>query len=417
MITVEEALERILACANPLDTETVSIQESLGRFLAEPAVAGDDVPPFDNSAMDGYALRAADVARASRSEPVSLRVLATLPAGEASRWSVAPGTAVRIMTGAPIPPGADAVVRFEDTDEAAGQARMSGDVHPGRVQVFCPALEGENIRRAGEDVHRGEAVLAPGTRLRPADVGALAMLGIARVQVYRRPKVAVLATGDELVPLGEPLGPGKIRNSNEFSVSALVETYGAVPIRLGIARDTVEDLTAHLEMGFARGADLFVTSAGVSVGQFDVVKDVLSSLGQIEFWQVRMKPGKPLAFGNLRGVPLIGLPGNPVSAMVSFEQFARPAILKMQGSTRLRKPVVDVIADHNIKGGDRREFKRAIVEWREGRYHARLTGEQGSGILTSMVKANALVIVREGTCLVMAGESVPAQMLEWPEVA
>jgi molybdopterin molybdotransferase len=233
--------------------------------------------------------------------------------------------------------------------------------------------------------------------------------------VIRRPRVAILATGDELVSIDEPLDPGKIRNSNEYSNAALVRHYGGVPVCLGIARDDVEELTAKIREGLAQKVDLFLTSAGVSVGDYDVVKDVLGTEGEMHFWQVCMKPGKPLAFGEIQGVPLLGLPGNPVSAMVSFEQFARPAILRMLGKTRLRKPTVEAILEEDVESSGRRDFKRAVITRREGKYYASVTGPQGSGVLTSMVKANGLAIVPEGVRHVKAGERVAVQMLDWPE--
>lgn len=415
MITVEEAYERIMQAFHPLEPERVSLWEGLGRVLAEDVYADVNIPPFANSAMDGYAVRAADTAGATREQPVWLRVKGTLAAGQAPTVSVDPGTAIRIMTGAPMPPGADAVVRFENTSEAENNARMSAVAQSGEVAIYVPVAVNENVRPAGEDIRAGEKVLAAGTELRPAELGVLASVGRADFLAYRRPRVAVLATGDELVEPDEPLSPGKIRNSNAYTNAALVRKYGGIPIRLGIARDTVADLTAKLRQAVDLKVDLILTSAGVSVGEYDVVKDVLNALGEMEFWQVRMKPGKPLAFGHVQGVPLIGFPGNPVSSMVSFEQFARPAILKMQGKRKLRKPVIRAILREDVRGGDRREFKRAIVERDGNTYYARLTGDQGSGILTSMVRANGLAIVPEGVHLIRAGEEISVEMLDWPE--
>jgi len=269
---------------------------------------------------------------------------------------------------------------------------------------------------AGEDIGEGELVLAEGTILRAQEIGVLASLGRARVWVIRRPRVAILATGDELVAIDKPLTPGKIRSSNEYSNAALVRRYGGVPVRLGIARDDVDELTAEIREGLAQKVDLFLTSAGVSVGDYDLVKDVLSVEGEMHFWQVRMKPGRPLAFGVIQGVPVLGLPGNPVSAMVSFEQFARPAILKMLGRTRLRKPTVEAILEEDVESsGVWRNFKQAVVTKRGGEYYASVTGSQGSGVLMSMVKANGLVIIPEGLTYKRAGERVTVQMLDWPE--
>jgi len=411
---VEEARREILDRIRPLEPETVPLLEALRRVLAADVRSGDDIPPFDNSAMDGYAVRAVDVSQAGPERPVSLSVIGNLAAGTVFTGALRPETAVRIMTGAPLPASADAVIRFEDTDEGLDGAPQA----TGRVQVLRAASPGDNVRRAGEDVRQGELVLEPGTLLRPPEIGLLASLGRAEVSVTRRPRVAVLATGDELVDVDQPLAPGKIRNSNSYSNYAQVLRYGGVPLLLPIARDTAADVTARIEEGIALGADLFLTSGGVSVGDYDLVKHVLHNLGHVDFWQVRMQPGKPMAFGHLRGVPLLGLPGNPVSAMVVFEQFARPAILKMQGRRQLRKPEVEVTLLDDAKAyGDRVRFLRAIVtQDAEGRWTARLTGPQGSGILSSMVRANGLAVIPKHEGKVRAGTRVRVQMLDWPEV-
>lgn len=409
MISVDEALDYILKQFEPLEPERVEILDALDRVLAEDIYSDVDIPPFDNAAMDGYALRAFDTIGASEDSPVALRVIADLAAGYIADVFVKPGEAVRIMTGAPLPEGADSVVRFEDTSEGRGE---KGE----EIRIFKEVSFGENVRRAGEDVKKGELVLAKGTVLRPQEIGVLASLGRGEVSVIRRPRVAILATGDELVGIEEPLTPGKIRNSNEYSTAAQVIRYGGIPVRLGIARDDVSDLRRKIREGLEKGVDLFLTSAGVSVGEYDVVKDVLASEGEMHFWQVCMKPGKPLAFGKIRGVPLIGLPGNPVSAMVSFEQFARPALLKMLGKTSLEKPTVEAILEEDVTSSGRRGFKRVVVTKRGEEYYARTTGPQGSGILTSMVKANGLAIIPEGVFRMKAGERVKVQMLDWPEV-
>jgi len=421
MISVDEALEYVLRHFEPLEPEDVEILDALDRVLAEVVYSDVDIPPFDNSAMDGYAVRAADTVGASLETPVTLRVIGDLAAGYTTDLVVEPGTAIRIMTGAPLPAGAEAVVRFEETSEglSAGERALgpwaSGPRVDNRIEVFDQVVIRENVRSAGEDIRKGELVLPEGTVLRPQEIGVLASLGRAIVRVIRRPRVAILATGDELIAIDEPLTPGKIRNSNEYSNAALVQRYGGIPVRLGIARDDVEELTIKIREGLAQRVDLFLTSAGVSVGDYDVVKDVLGAEGEMHFWQVRMKPGKPLAFGQIQGVPLLGLPGNPVSAMVSFEQFARPAILKMLGKTCLRKPTVEAILEEDVKSSGRRSFKRAVMTKRDGEYYASVTGPQGSGILTSMVKANGLVIIPEGIRHKRAGEQVTVQMLDWPE--
>jgi molybdopterin molybdotransferase len=421
LISVEEALAYILKHFHALEAESVSMLDALDRVLAENIVAGMDVPPFNNSAMDGYAVRAEDVANAANDHAVTLRVIGDVAAGHTAQRAVERGTAMRIMTGAPLPQGADAVVRFEETSEGAG-ARGAGK-HRESVDILKPVQRGDNVRAAGEDIHVGEVVLPKGMIVRPAEIGVLASLGMKTVSVHRRPRVAILATGDELVTLDEPMTPGKIRNSNEYSNAAAVLKAGGVPIRLGIARDNIADLTAKIRAGLDADADLFLTSAGVSVGDYDMVKDVLNAEGEMHFWQVKMKPGKPLAFGVLRGnaehrrdVPLLGLPGNPVSAMISFEIFARPAILTMLGKTRLARPSVRATLLEDVENSaSRRNFIRVVVEKRDGGYTARTTGEQGSGILTSVSRANGLLVIPEDVLLVRKGETVDIQMLDWPE--
>lgn len=405
MLSVEEALEQVLSYFHPLEPERVPIIEALGRVLAEDIYSEIDIPPRANSAMDGYAVLAADTTAAGPQTPKRLRIIGDLAAGYVTETEVTPGTAIRIMTGAPIPPGADTVVRFEDTER-------DGEW----VNIFVAVPVGKNVRPAGEDVRRGELVLRRGTRIRPQEVGMLASVGHKEVMVIRRPRVAILATGDEVVEVDAPLEPGKIHNSNSYSNAAQVLKYGGIPIMLGIARDQVQELTEKIRAGLAQGVDLFLVSGGVSVGDFDVVKNVLAAEGEITFWRVRMKPGKPLAFGRIGGVPLLGMPGNPVSVMVSFELFARPAILTMLGITDLEKPTVEAILLDEVKRKDgRRHFLRVYVEEKEGEYYAHLTGEQGSGILSSMVKANGLAIIPEEWSRVAAGERVRVMMLDWDE--
>ncbi|MGA9351848.1 MAG: gephyrin-like molybdotransferase Glp [Anaerolineae bacterium] len=403
MLSVEEALERVLAAFLPLPPERVPVLETMGRVLAEDVYADMDIPPLTNTAMDGYAVRAADTAGASPEHPVRLRIIYDLAAGYTTDVAVTPGTAIRIMTGTPIPPGADAVVQFEDTQQ-------DGEW----VTIFKGVPVGKNVRQAGEDVKKGALILPRGTEVRPQEVGMLAALGHKEAWVHRRPRVAILATGDEVIEIDAPWQPGKIRNANSYSNAAQVVRYGGVPVLLGIARDDVAELTDRIRAGLEQGADLFLTSGGVSVGDFDVVKTVLAAEGGMGFWRVRMKPGKPLAFGHIQGVPLLGLPGNPVSAMVSFELFARPAILKMSGNTKLEKPTVEAtLLDAITRKDDRRHFLRVMLEERDGEYFARLTGDQGSGILLSMVRAQGLAIIPEDRNHLPAGARVQVMMLDW----
>ncbi len=405
MLSVEEALERVLSAFEPLPPERVPILETLGQVLAEDIVAEMDIPPLTNTAMDGYAVRAADTAGATPDRPVRLRVVYDLAAGYTSEVAVTPGTAIRIMTGAPIPPGADAVVRFEDTTQEGEW-----------VYIHKQVPVGKDIRQAGEDVKKGALILPKGTEIRPQEVGMLAALGHPTVLVHRRPRVGILATGDEVIEIDAPWRPGKIRNANSYSNGAQVLRYGGVPVLLGIARDDVEELTERIRSALEQEVDLLLTSGGVSVGDFDVVKKVLAAEGEIGFWRVRMKPGKPLAFGHIRGVPILGLPGNPVSAMVSFELFARPAILKMLGRKRLAKPTVEATLLEGIElKDDRRHYLRVTLERRDGEVVARLTGDQGSGILLSMVKAQGLAIIPEDADRLPPGAKVRVMMLDWPE--
>ncbi len=411
-LTVAEALELVLAGVEVLPSEHVELMQALGRILAQPIVAQDSLPPFANSSMDGYALRAADLAGASPQSPVSLRVVGEIAAGKMADVSVLPGTAVRIMTGAPLPSGADAVVPVEDTNERWRDVERPLADH---VLIFRQVTPGAYVRPIGEDIQAGQTVLTAGHLIRPQEIGVLASLGVSHVPVVRRPRVGVLATGDELIAVEEPLHPGKIRNSNGYTQAAQVAALGAVPVPLGIASDSETAVRTRLQAGLAAGVDLFISSAGVSVGAYDVVKTVLEKEGSVGFWRVRMRPGKPLAYGRYGGVPYLGLPGNPVSAMVSFERFARPAILKMAGHTRLERPQVKVIVQEEIYSDGRESYIRAVVR-REGKvYTAVTTGSQGSHMMTSLIAANALLIVPEGVTHVSAGQSLSAMMINWPE--
>jgi molybdopterin molybdotransferase len=417
MIPVEEARERILAYFSRLEPERKPLLDALGQVLAEDVVAPFDIPPLDNTAMDGYAVRAADTAGADEAAPVELRVIADLAAGYVLETPVGPGEAVRIMTGAPVPPGADAIVPFEETDEALRGINEAAR-KAGSVRVLKAASPGANIRRRGEDVRAGSTVIPAGRVLRPSEIGVLASIGLTHVTVIRRPVVAILSTGDEITPPGEPLLPGRIYDANAYSVAALVRKYGGIPRILGIARDTVEDLAAKIRQGL--DADMLVTSAGVSRGDFDVVKDVLAREGNIDFWTVRMRPGKPLAFGAFtapdgRKVPHLGLPGNPVSSMVSFELFGRPAIFTMLGRSDWERPTVRAISRDYVKNPDARRFYARCIVTRgdDGRWYADLTGPQGSGMLTSMSSANALAVIPEDVRAANPGDEIECIMLDW----
>ena len=398
MISVEAALETILKEINPLGLESVGIASALGRVIGEDISARGSNPPWDNSAMDGYALRAADAKGASPDVPVKLTVLYDLPAGSVPQGPVGPGQAVRIMTGAPVPIGADAVVMVEKTE--------SGD---GFVLVKAEPRGGENIRRAGEDFKAGDVVVTKGSLIRPAEVSMLATVGVPFVFVHKKPRVAVISTGDELCDIIEAPAEGKISNSNGYALAALVAASGAVPIQLGIAKDTKESLRQKLTA--ALSADCIISSGGVSVGDYDFVKDVLKDMGSsMIFWKVAMKPGKPLAFGIIGGKPAFGLPGNPISSMVAFEQFVRPTLLKMAGKKNLFRQTFKaaLTKDIKIKPG-RMNFIRAEIKASDGGFTVTPLDVQGSGMIMTMVRANSFVIVPQDCAGFNAGDVVRVQ--------
>lgn len=405
LVPVDAALGRVLASVEPLPAGSLPLLDAAGLVLADDVVAPEDVPPFRNSAMDGYAVRCADTAGASEATPLRLWVLATAPAGSGGGLVVEPGTAVRIMTGAPMPDGADAVVRFEETDEGRG-------FDPAYVGILRTAGPMDNVRPAGEDIVRGSVVLRAGQALGAADLGMLAALGFSEVSVRRRPRVAVLSTGDEVVEPGDPLPFGKIRNSNTTTLAALARAWGAQVETLGIARDRLSDLTDKLER--AAGCDLIVTSGGVSLGDYDFVKDALRRTGEVSIWQVRMKPGKPLAFGHVGGVPLLGLPGNPVAAAVSFVVFGQPAIRRMLGHEDVAPRTVEVTLGEALDNrGMRRHYVRARIEPAPGGgLVARMAGAQGAGVLSSLARANALLVLPESVERAEPGMRFPAILLD-----
>jgi len=381
MISVREALEIVLRDLPRLGSEEVSLRASHRRVLAAPIRAARAVPPFRNSAMDGYAVRATDVVTASPSSPVALSVLEVVGAGSVPTRPVEPGTATKIMTGSPLPNGADAVVRVEDTQELDGQ-----------VGICAHVAAGGNVREPGEDIQAGDTVLTPGRTLRPADVGLLASLGITNVRVARRPHVAILTTGNELVEPGEPLGPGQIVNSNAYTLAAAVEEGGAEPVMLGIVRDQPEKIQAAFADAFT--ADMVLSTGGVSVGTFDFVRRTLSELGyQERFWKVAQKPGKPVTFGLREGTPAFGLPGNPVSSLVCFYVYVLPALRTMMGTERVYLPSVEatVTADVSTAAG-LTEFVRCIVTRDGGHYQVRPTGSQSSGVLSSLSSGEGLLV-------------------------
>jgi molybdopterin molybdotransferase len=405
VLSVTEASERILAEIKPLAVETVPLRQALGRILAEDILATVTMPPWSNSSMDGYAVRSADITAVMTGEPVKLRVVATVAAGGFAPRSLRRGEAMRIMTGAPIPDGADSVIRKEDTDGGSE-----------KVEIREARDVWKNIRGAGEDYQNGDLLAKRGASIRPALLGVLASTGVATVPVFGQPKVAIISSGNELVDLDEfeeVVAARRIVSTNSYTLEALTRVAGGIPQDLGIASDTKASLRKKLES--AAGCDLIITSAGVSVGDLDHTRDVFAALGgKQKFWKVKMRPGAPLAFGLLKEVPWLGLSGNPVSAMVSFELFVRPALRKMQGHVALFRRPVTVILEEDVKIATKlTHFLRAwVTRHEDGSLSARLTGHQSSGALTSMSKANALLIVPPTKQTVPKGEQLNVLMLD-----
>jgi molybdopterin molybdotransferase len=401
-VPVQEARALILDAIHPLGTETVGLLNAAGRVLAEDVRAGVVIPPHDNSAMDGFAVRAQDL----REVPASLRVVDDLPAGRRATRKLGPGEAARIMTGGEVPEGADSIVMIEDTEPADGQ-----------VRVLAEVSVGQHVRRAGSDVRPGLVVAAEGELLRAAHIGMLASIGRTVVQVSRRPRVAVLSTGDELVEPDRLTDDGRIVTSNSYNLQAALREIGCEPVYLGIARDDPQLIEDRFRE--ALGCDVVLSTGGVSVGDRDWIKQVLAGLGgQMRLWRVRMKPGAPLAFVSVAGTPVFGLPGNPVSTLVAFEEFVRPALLRMMRHERIFRPVVQVkLAEDYRKPSGRLHFVRVVLEGDGPERVARPTGDQASNILLSMVRADGLAIVPEAATLVEAGTCVPVQLIGSADLA
>lgn len=407
MLSVQAAQERIHSQFKPVEIETLSLTQCAGRVLAAD-ILSSDLPPFDNSSVDGFAVKASDLADASPASPRTLRVVADIPAGFTSDVSIAHGQAARIMTGAPLPKGADAVIMVEDTDF---NNREAGTPAPKEVQVYKKINAGENVRTRGMDIKIGHKVLFTGHRLRAQDVGLLAMLGVANVSIYRKPRVALLSSGDELIPVDSVLEPGKVRDSNSYVLTSMISDAGCEVLSLGIAADNRDAIQFLLDQAIGMNADVIISSAGVSVGAFDFTKEVVESQGRLDFWTVNMRPGKPLAFGEYRGVPFIGLPGNPVSAFVGFEVFVRGALGVLAGLKTVTRQKVKVRLAEAVESDERESYLRAIVEEKDGVLSAKLTGHQGSGNLLSLVQANALLVVPAGVKSLAIGAQVDAWLL------
>jgi molybdopterin molybdotransferase len=408
LLNVDQALERVLAQFSALPGEEVDLFSALGRVLAEPIHADTDIPPFANSSMDGFAVIAADITDATKDRPVTLKLVMDIPAGSVPARRLNPGEAARIMTGAPLPEGADAVVPVEDTDNQWTPGK--DDSLPPAVTVYRGVERGGYVRLPGEDMRAGQVVLTEGTILRPPEIGVLASLGKGRVPVVRQPRVAIVSTGDELIGIDEPLQPGKIRDSNSYGLAALVASYGGTPIPIPVARDTLEDVRRRFREALDAKPDIILSSAGVSVGAFDVVRTVIDELGEVNFWKINLRPGKPLAFGQVGGVPFFGLPGNPVSAMVTFDVFVRPALLRL-GRRPDPAQVIHAAVAEEIRSDGRRSYLRVKLVRENGQFVARTTGTQSSGVLLSMVLADGLLIVPEDRTHVAAGEYLPVRVL------
>ena len=403
MRQVEEAIKIVLDNIKVLGTERIPIQDSFGRVLGEDVNSSIYLPPWDNSAMDGYAVKWDDIKEAAKERSANLKITGDIRAGSMPDKPVGKGEAIRIMTGAPVPDGADTVVRVEDT-------KYEGDV----VSIFRSGKKGENIRKRGENVKEGDMVLKKGTLIGSGQLGSLAMIGKPVVTVFRRPVVNVMSTGDELADFDEKLTENKIPNSNSYAVASQVIEAGGVPHVVGIARDTKESTRENIGQGLV--GDMLIVSGGVSVGKYDFVKDILKEYGiDMKFWTVGIRPGHPIAFGTVGERPVFGLPGNPVSTMVTFEVFARPALMKMGGHTSYFRPTVDAVVEeefHDRPG--RTHYVRAIARYKDGKYLVRSTGTQGSGVLMSMAYANSFMVLPPDKEKVLVGEIVKVQLIGRP---
>jgi molybdopterin molybdotransferase len=408
LLNVDQALAEILSRVGLLGAERIALAQATGRVLAQAVIAPESIPPFANSSMDGYAVRAVDVVSASRENPARLTVGMDVPAGSFPDRALQPGQAARIMTGAPIPAGADAVIPVEETDGAWEAAAATPPVVS--VQIFASARAGANVRPIGEDITRGQTVLTAGTALRAQEIGVLAAVGQAQVAVIRRPRAAILTTGDELLAVDQPLAPGKIRDANSYTLAARVAELGGEALRLPIARDTLDEVRGMFRSALAQQPDLIISSAGVSVGAADLIRTVLAELGEVGFWRINLRPGKPLAFGQVGGVPFFGLPGNPVSAMITFDVLVRPALLKMAGRAD-EWPLAEATTTEAIHSDGRRSYIRVKLKQENGSLYATTTGTQSSGALMSMVTADGLLIIPEGVKHVPAGATLAVRLL------
>ncbi len=410
LMPIRDAQLKILSEIDGVKTESCNVEAAYGRFLAKDISSPLRLPPFANSSMDGFAVHSAELANASPEGPVTLPVIMDIPAGSSQEPNLPPGQAARIFTGAPIPSGADAVIPVEDTDQYSS---LRAEALPDAVACYTSVSPGDNCRPAGEDVELGQVVLSKGRELQPQDVGLLVSLGIRQVVVAKRARIALFSSGDELLTPGEPLTAGKIYDSNHYVLKGLLESAGAEVLHLGIARDNPQSVIATLDKALENPPDLIISSAGVSVGVFDYVQQVITQQGNLSFWRVNMRPGKPVAFGHYKGIPFLGVPGNPVSAYIGCLVFALPFIRKLHGQPPFAQKTIKAVLTEALKSTDGREsFYRGILHTENGINKASLAGHQGSGNLFSLVQANALLIVPAGVKMIPAGAEVTAWSLD-----
>ncbi len=409
LLPVKEAIHRMLEQFVAVPATVVPLEQAAGMVLALDVISAIDLPPFTNSGMDGFAVIAQDTATASEEHPVQLHVIMDIPAGSVPDREIQPGLSARIMTGAMLPSGANAIVPIEDTN--FNRAAVDSPL-PESVLIRRPAQKDAYLRPKGQDLHPGEVVLKKGRRLTAQDLGMLATLGLATVNVFRKPRIALLSSGDELISPTEPLRPGKIRDSNSYTLAALCEQNGAEVIRLGTVQDDPDQIRDRLEIAIHRSADMILTSAGVSVGAFDYVRSVIEQNGNLTFWRVNMRPGKPVAFGSYRGIPLIGLPGNPVSAFVGFQVLVVPVLNRLCGLPFIQRRKMSVLLAEPIESDGRESYLRVTLSEKCGKITATLAGHQGSGNLFSLVKAHAFVIIPAGVTSLRAEAEVEAWILD-----
>ncbi|MEN6480775.1 MAG: gephyrin-like molybdotransferase Glp [Anaerolineaceae bacterium] len=407
LMSVQEAQERILSAFSTLSSEKVTLENCLYRVLAEPIFSDMNLPPFSNSSMDGFAVIASDLKNSTPENPTTLKVIQNISAGANHLFEIKNGQASRIMTGAPLPPGADSVIPIEFTSLAQ---EFSAQTTPDFVKFFASVESGENIRPQGMDIKAGEPVFPAWQEILPKDIGILAALGIKEVTCTKMPKIAILSTGDELLEFSEKIQPGKIRDTNRPTLKAMALSQGVAVIDLGIVPDDPTRIREKFDQAIAEKVDLIITSAGVSMGAFDYVREVIKNAGKLNFWKVNIRPGKPLSFGEYKGTPTIGLPGNPVSAFIGFTVFVLPVIYHLKGLQNLDRHAGTAILENDVTSDGRESYLRGKVYFKDTNNYARLTRHQGSGNLLSLADSNALLIIPSGVKSLPTGSEV----VFWP---